>query len=845
MASPLLPSSSSRDSTDSPPPPLSTPSEIDYLASVGSRPPPTAATPAAPATAEDTAPSAHPLVPGAAPIPNETVANDEDSDSDLGDAPEVLILSPSVLRKEEHLFTFRAVFVGCLLGSIISASNMYLGLTVGWHFGGALFGSIVGFAILKPLSRVLPLYAGGGYFGPKENCTVQSTASAAGGLSVGFVSAIPALYRLGLMSPKLTQDVGALILWSLAAAYFGLFFAIPLRRYFILKQKLVFPSPTVSAKTIQSLHDSSDGEHAGRAKAKVLMYAFLASFLFKCVSWWMPVLHEWHVLYYIGRATSSNALMLADVMWKWKIQIGGAFVGAGMLVGANTATSFFAGSVLSWAIFGPVLLMTGVVATSFGFPASLDPSKPLSPEKFQAQITAQYWILWPGVALMIATSFSELGARGPSLWRGIRGAAVESYTSIISLFKRTNPSATSAPKARFDAKSDDPHADHVQLLPLEADPVTGKVDENVRRRSIEEILEKRRSLDVVGSTGVDPIDEEEEDPAGPDEQVPVLWWSIGLLMSCTFTVLVLYFFFKIPPGQGLLAILVGFLLAFVGIQASGETDINPTGSIGKTSQFLFSAIRSDSMAQMLRTNLIAGQVASACASQTVDMVGDLKTAHLLRASPRSQFLAQAVGSLVAVFISVGLFVLFGVAYPCILTGPTAAVSSSNGTAIAAPAECPFAAPAVASWTAVSVALTAGVSKTIPITAAYAALSALLLSIVFTIIKYLVVPARYRGYLPNLNALGIAMVNPQPHIGISLAIGAIANAAWKAHHPHHWEKYAFAVASGLIAGEGIAGIVEAVYALAGLKRESITFRGGIPNATDIAMVQGWKMGYGAH
>lgn len=45
-------------------------------------------------------------------------------DSSLGDAAEVLVMSPSVLKREEYMFTFRAVFVGCCLGSIISASNM-------------------------------------------------------------------------------------------------------------------------------------------------------------------------------------------------------------------------------------------------------------------------------------------------------------------------------------------------------------------------------------------------------------------------------------------------------------------------------------------------------------------------------------------------------------------------------------------------------------------------------------------------------------------------------------------------------------------------------------------------
>lgn len=83
---------------------------------------------------------------------------------------------------EEQAFTFRAVIVGTLLGSVIGASNMYMGLTVGkisrlprtrqtlnlsclvlkgWTFGASLFGSIVGFAILKPLSKIVPAKFGG------------------------------------------------------------------------------------------------------------------------------------------------------------------------------------------------------------------------------------------------------------------------------------------------------------------------------------------------------------------------------------------------------------------------------------------------------------------------------------------------------------------------------------------------------------------------------------------------------------------------------------------------------------------------------------------------------------
>lgn len=105
---------------------------------------------------------------------------------------------------ETHQITVRALLVGVALGFVVcpflfepdafsgnklivllqvGASNVYLGLKTGFTFGASLFGSILGYAILKPLSRVLPEKLGGGYFGPKETVCIQSTASAAGGLS--------------------------------------------------------------------------------------------------------------------------------------------------------------------------------------------------------------------------------------------------------------------------------------------------------------------------------------------------------------------------------------------------------------------------------------------------------------------------------------------------------------------------------------------------------------------------------------------------------------------------------------------------------------------------------------
>lgn len=78
---------------------------------------------------------------------------------------------------EEQQLTVRALVVGVCLGAVVSASNIYLGLKTGWTFGASLFGGILGFAILKSISRVAPRILGGGYFGPKVRGSPESIVS--------------------------------------------------------------------------------------------------------------------------------------------------------------------------------------------------------------------------------------------------------------------------------------------------------------------------------------------------------------------------------------------------------------------------------------------------------------------------------------------------------------------------------------------------------------------------------------------------------------------------------------------------------------------------------------------
>jgi uncharacterized oligopeptide transporter (OPT) family protein len=281
---------------------------------------------------------------------------------------------------------------------------VYLGLKTGWTFGASLFGSIFGYAILKPLSKALPNYLGGGYFGPKENVCVQSAATAAGSLGLLFTSGFPAAYQIGLLGASPKDDIGKLCTFTLCCAFYGMFFAVPLRKYYILKQKLLFPSAVAAAYTIRSLHVGKNAEANARKKTKALILAFFFAITLRVVSEYAPgMLWDWHwgwTFYRIGWTWIIKAENW-NFVWEWTP----AFIGVGMLTGLNASWSFFGGSILAWAIIGPALVTTGKAfgeAVSPDFPGLMNYNNMVMADPINAP-SPRYWLVWCVYSIKKAT----------------------------------------------------------------------------------------------------------------------------------------------------------------------------------------------------------------------------------------------------------------------------------------------------------------------------------------------------------------------------------------------------------------------------------------------------------
>lgn len=271
--------------------------------------------------------------------------------------------------------------------------------------------------------------------------------------------------------------------------------------------------------------------------------------------------------------------------------------------------------------------------------------------------------------------------------------------------------------------------------------------------------------------------------------------------------------FQVEVYNTILAIILAFLLASVGIQATGTTSINPVGPVAKFSQLVFGGVsraQGQSMKEAQMANLIAGSLAGQAASHSVDMVSDLKIGHLLGATPKGQAWAQIAGTVVGIVPLTAVFMVYGMAYPCLLT-------LDGG-------KCPFSMPAASAWRAVAVAMTETDSPIPPSAGvfyvyywtSFLGIAAIVCAVlvVMTVLIRERLASKYRHFVPNWGAMGLAFVIGNPsHLAFAMVLGAVLAHFIQRFKPRMWQIYGYPVAAGLQAGEACAGLILAGLVLA--------------------------------
>lgn len=646
-------------------------------------------------------PSAHPPRPStdSQPSDSESAGLLQTTESIArGDEPDPAFLRQ---RSEQPQFTLRALLLGLLIGILIAFSNTYFGLQTGWISGMAMPSALIGFAYFKGL-RTLMCRLGsvgeklgwGREFSEVENVLVQTVAGSVGTmpLGCGFVGVVPALEFLlkkeetpesssgdAVMAAVLAQaeatgglrlPLGKLILWALGLCFFGVMFAVPLRKEVIVREKLKFPSGTATALMIGVLHggektgaegnieqynrkrskdtdeeatgeegqrlmgDSSpavrgssdevqqhntdgcadegysrnnSGQRDWQQQIRLLTYSFLVSGAYTLISYFLPVLHSLPIL----------GTHMSDV-WLWNLNPSPAYVGQGIIMGPATTVHMFFGAFIGWGILSPLAKYQGWAAGEVG----------------DWEKGSKGWIVWVSLAIMLADAIVSLGwlvlrptiyytrVYGPGVVDYVRSKSVKSH--IIDL---------TYPRNRGYAPLN-PHSDDT------SSPLTM-------------IKSKANTIDLSSS-------QDQDYDAPPHHQIGLKTASVGLLLTLAFCLFAIQFAFPgiISIPLTLLALLLAMFLSIMGVRALGETDLNPVSGISKLTQLIFALVTPSGTPNAVTINLLAGAISEAGALQAGDLLQDLKTGHLLGASPKAQFWGQLIGSGVGAVVSAAVYKLY-------------------------------------------------------------------------------------------------------------------------------------------------------------------------------------------
>ncbi|NQD81388.1 OPT family oligopeptide transporter, partial [Pseudomonas sp. CrR14] len=151
------------------------------------------------------------------------------------------------MRTDREL-TFRALFSGVLLGALLTPSNIYSGLKIGWSFNMSIIALLVSYGIWQSLLRCR---LGTAWSMRESNINQTTTSAAASIISGGLVAPIPAYTLLtGQQLPTLP-----LMAWVFSVSFLGIWVAWYLRRSMVEDKRLRFPEAVATLETMQQVYN--------------------------------------------------------------------------------------------------------------------------------------------------------------------------------------------------------------------------------------------------------------------------------------------------------------------------------------------------------------------------------------------------------------------------------------------------------------------------------------------------------------------------------------------------------------------------------------------------------------
>ncbi len=511
-------------------------------------------------------------------------------------------------------FTVRGLIIGLILAVVLGAANAYLGLKAGMTIAATYPAAVIGMAILKWLKGTIL----------EENFT-RTVGSIGESIAAGAVFTLPAFFISGVWKDFYTPGHYAIsFLIMVTGGILGIMFVALLRRVMVHDQDLPFPESIAASEIHKSGRESSgSSKYLFWAMGLGALVKTMTEFKFFAATWEKFVMFSKGKVAFLGLGsmgaeTYGGALLSSPGLKP-------AYIGVGYIIGPRLAALNFSGGVLAWGLLTPIILY--FIAPYLDFEA------------------IKNWVI-----------ASNLGLSGDAAAQ-FHATKETIAATLMSNNGITEPAAMSRAAeilANADEKAWTATAYQVWVWIVKPIAIGGMLVGtaytlwNMRESLITGIKRSISDVKKAAAGGSTEIRTEKD--------ISFTWIIIGIIGAAVATFLITYFVFNTALYVAIITTIVMIIAGFffgavsgylVGIIGSSNNPISgltiSTVVITALVMLILGATGSEGVASVL------GVAAIVCVSAAVagEMLQDLKAGHILGGTPWKMQVGDVIGVVIA------------------------------------------------------------------------------------------------------------------------------------------------------------------------------------------------------
>lgn len=336
------------------------------------------------------------------------------------------------------VITWQAVLSAIVVAVLMGVSYPYMVLKLGFGPNVSVVAAFFGFLFLKLIDAAVR----GRHYSRWQNNLVEAagTSAAQTAFMCILLGAFDILaYNTRASDKPFTMELSPLtsFLWLTSAATLGVLMAVPLRKHFVVDEKLPYVDGMAAAETITVLDPPRDATAEVRRNALRAFWVVMAGLFISALV--MALRKDAKFTDVIPEGWEPQYILVGGVVVA-NLAVGVAYsslsIGSGMLVGLRINISMMLGAVLGWLV-APYLLV------EYGFDlrreTAIVEGVKVTRNVFTDTPTRNeilYWVMWPATGMLVAGGLTALALRWRILvetFRSLRQAKIDGSEFPLSI----------------------------------------------------------------------------------------------------------------------------------------------------------------------------------------------------------------------------------------------------------------------------------------------------------------------------------------------------------------------------------------------------------------------------